>query len=796
MRTMYQGKLQVRQFSNSNVARSEAGAGETPKVAVPKSEAQKEAIARQARQTFGETLPKDFLTPEEYSIYHRLYGPPTHETRPEDVTLLQTLEDDPADDDFLEEPHESDLENSEIPPDDYKEEGYQGSGEIYSADQGESKVEPEDRPGRIYNADQNESEIEPEEAQYSEEIEGSATEEVSSPVNGETDVDFKARMMLYRDMVTAFKATAPVKTDLEDEAKITEEEEEEEEEKYVLDEEDSQDHDEDRDLDDSGDSDSVYQNSDSIRTHPLTAAGRFDTVPAALQIPKNTVIKPITALLASASNKHLTEVALKTFGGPLLPNSTATPTGKGHLQQQPIALLASTFRMGEMEANAYLAAITPGVYASVMSALVEIRKRIGPEWITDLLRRRSGPRILDVGGAGAGALAWRELLHAEWELLHPNGVPDHKPLPVGRTTVVIGSEPLRNRMSQLLDNTTFLPRLPEYSPTLDHPSAENQATNPKKQYDIIITTHSLWRLKEDYMRKNLVQQLWSLLNPKGGVLLIIEKGLPKGFEYVASAREMLLKHHISSPDSALAENRVEEPFQPRFGEKETGMIIAPCTNHLKCPMYLTHGQNSGRKDYCHFSQRYIRPHFLQRILGVKDRNHEDIRFSYVAVQRGKDQRETHGILQGKPATDAAFRGYEAEEPPDTKPSSELSQPAQSPGSNFHTLSLPRAILPPLKRRGHVILDLCTPGGQVERWTVPKSFSKQGYRDARKSQWGDLWALGAKIRIPRNIRLGTKIQKAKGKSEDGLQVSGPKAKSGKRTKKGRKMNLIETSKDDS
>lgn len=63
------------------------------------------------------------------------------------------------------------------------------------------------------------------------------------------------------------------------------------------------------------------------------------------------------------------------------------------------------------------------------------------------------------------------------------------------------------------------------------------------------------------------------------------------------------------------------------------------------------------------------------------------------------------------------------------------------------------MLPALKRRGHIILDVCTPAGTLERWTVPRSFSKQAYRDARKVRWGDLWALGAKTRIPRNVRLG-------------------------------------------
>ena len=83
----------------------------------------------------------------------------------------------------------------------------------------------------------------------------------------------------------------------------------------------------------------------------------------------------------------------------------------------------------------------------------------------------------------------------------------------------------------------------------------------------------------------------------------------------------------------------------------------------------------------------------------------------------------------------AFAGYENEE-------------IKTPNA----LELPRSILPPLKRKGHVIVDLCTPSGTLERWTVPRSFSKAAFRDARKSSWGDLWALGAKTRVPRTPKI--------------------------------------------
>lgn len=52
-------------------------------------------------------------------------------------------------------------------------------------------------------------------------------------------------------------------------------------------------------------------------------------------------------------------------------------------------------------------------------------------------------------------------------------------------------------------------------------------------------------------------------------------------------------------------------------------------------------------------------------------------------------------------------------------------------------------------------DLCTPSGTLECWTVSKSFSTQGDCDARKIKWDDLWVLGAKVSVLRELRLGRK-----------------------------------------
>ena len=726
--------FQPRSFSSSPTIRATVEQNEAHESNVARTPAQMDSIVRRARETFGETLPKDFLSPEEYIVYERLYGPPSATTLPEDVDLLRGLEE----------------EEDELPEDMLMRENAEGELEEV-----------------VYEED-------PLDEDYS-------TIEDTEPMPSETEAEFEARMAVFRDIATANASQAKNNEQSPqdvDPAEVSDDQLSSEEEVF-----------EDEDFDDikrEGE-DEFYQGGASTRTHPLTIAGRFSTSPTTIHIPKDTVVDPISTLLADASNKQLSEVAQKTFGGPRLPNSTATVV-RANLKQQPIALEASQSSMGEMEGNAYMAAIMPGAYATIMSTLVEIRRRLGSEWLRKLMKRRDGPRILDAGAGGAGVLAWREILRAEWELMHPDGVPPNKPAPYGKSTVVTGSSALRNRVSHLLDDTTFIPRLPDYDPSRDHPSLEHGNPQPRKQYDIILAPHTLWTLKEDYMRKNQVQNFWSLLDPKGGVLVLIEKGVPRGFELIAGARETLLKHHVASPGDEEMEAPIEAGAPNRFGSKEKGMIIAPCTNHGKCPMYITAGQSQGRKDYCHFSQRYLRPHYLQRILGSRDKNHEDILFSYVALQRGIDLREANNIMQGPAAVEAAFAGFENTEGADnTEGSLDIIDPKVAIVS---TLSLPRAILPPIKKHRHVILDLCTPAGKIERWTVPKSFSKQAYRDARKSKWGDLWALGAKTRVQRNIRVG--LNKGKTQRKDVLHAADepdhmddfdtPKKVSGKRSKK--------------
>jgi ribosomal protein RSM22 (predicted rRNA methylase) len=662
-----------------------AAGGEVPPPAIEQLNA--EVNVRQARQRFGDSLPRGYLSEAEYKVYRRLYGEPL---------FVETVEEllEPA------------AEGEEI----FEEEQEDGSIVLL-------------RKGPDGELEEIELIDELEDVESLEEVVEGEDPDAATMTPEEWEVHKEEKAQKYHDSVYEQSRLAHHEAeDLEDMEEV--------------------------------------EDDDFMRAHPLTLAGRFKPSPSTVFLPKETLVDPTALLLTRANHKHLAETSNRIFGGQGLPLSASTPPARLGRGQKAIPLDPSQADMGNIEADAYMASVQPGTYASVMSVLVEVRRRLGSPWMEHILEKKGGT-ILDAGSGGVGVLAWHEILQAEWQRLHEqSGNTSQDAAPLGKATVLTASDTLRHRASRLLDNTTFIPRLPDNVPKEEDVNEQQ----PRKVYDIIIAPHTLWSIRQEYLRKEQVQKYWSLLNPKGGVLILLEKGLPRGFEVIAAARELLLNKHISSPDSPHIETPLQEQVSKpdedtRFTAKETGMIIAPCTNHSACPMYASPGISSGRKDFCFFSQRYIRPPYLQRILNAKDKNHEDVQFSYLAVQRGRDQRLPEhdligkGFAQTNDTTDAAFAGHEWKNiSQSTTDAEKIDADLQTP-EDVNPLALPRLILPALKRRGHIILDVCTPAGTLERWTVPRSFSKQAFRDARKVRWGDLWALGAKTRIPRNVRLG-------------------------------------------
>lgn len=651
----------------------------------PRTDHEIEKYVRGIKREYGDNLPEGLLSHEEFTVYQRYFGAPAR---------------------YLKEGEVADPEEDKRP-----------------------NVTLEDITGKEIFTERRISFI----TELEEELEEEPEE---YEVDYERELPVKPYKRLPRDIKLAYKQMKrdayETELDEQDGPENSRREENEEVEEQDEDEEDV------HDLSDDGEP-------SYLRVHPLTRIGRYTPYPSSVEPPK-TLTSFTSNFLMNVRYKHLEDAIIRIYGDRKLTKSPiSATTRKNKCTDFPIH--PSNPNMTEMEVNIHFATVMPGLYAQAVSTLSELRRRLGRSWALNEVTR-----ILDVGTGGAGVVAWQRIVDAEESANGPSSdltysSPGIADIEQGegesrvKATVITASPALRYRSAQLLENTTFLPRLPDTNPKLTSPGQtdSNQTLQPRKLYDLIIASNTILPICEDYKRKYHLENLWSLLNPHGGVLLLIEKGNPLGFEAIAGARSHLLEYNIASPGSETRPPR--GPMDTETEPKEVGQIIAPCTNHMECPMFKNGPGLLARKDWCRFAQRYIRPEYLQRVMWATHSNHEDTTFSYLAVRRGKDNRLPEGATPITPQ----LKDFDTSKKPVTSLHSE-----ESLRSYFH--SLPRVILSPLKKKGHVVIDVCTSHGNIERWTVPKSFGKIEYRDARKAQWGDLWALGAKTKVLRNIKV--------------------------------------------
>jgi len=653
-----------------------------------RTEREIEIYVRGVQKKHGKNLPEGLLSEEEYTVYERYFGTPARLSKEGEGAHLE------------EEPIVEKGEEIKI---------YNAAGEIIQTVSRSELRESRD-----------------------EEVEEMEGENVGVAfAEGLNEADAKAYAQISKDIERAYRQVArdTKKAQEEDDLEYPPEEEEDPEEDGKGEETE--------DLPD----DAIRGESYYVKIHPLSRMGRFATFPFTIEPPK-ILTETTKKMLAPVPNVHLDVIAHRAFNDPQLSTSPIN-TEKKKNKSAKFPIHPDDHRMSDMEANVHFATVMPGLHAQALSALTELRRRLGRDWALHEVNR-----ILDVGTGGAGVLAWQGIVDAEESANGPASPRD----PVAqeseegdsiKATVVTAADAIRRRSAKMLDNTTFLPRLPDANPTITAPGLDqsNQIQQPRKFYDLIIATNTLLPIREDYKRKYHVENLWSLLKPTGGVLLLIEKGNFLGFEAIAGARAHMLKYNISSPGSETRPQDLNVGVPMPLKSKEVGQIIAPCTNHEECPMFLGGPGLPGRKDFCRFQQRYTRPSYMQRVMRATGRDHEDAEYSFVAVRRGKDARLPPGHRQIRPT----LQDFDTTKDPPTSPYSEEALRAY-----YHTL--PRIILDPLKKRGHVIMDVCTSEGKFERWTVPKSFGNVAFKDARKSGWGDLWALGSKTRIPRVLKV--------------------------------------------
>ena len=283
------------------------------------------------------------------------------------------------------------------------------------------------------------------------------------------------------------------------------------------------------------------------KLHPHTAYGRtgFGTV----SIPEH-ITSPLKKLVASQHSSSLKMAAERLHALYTIPN----PNEKGKRKDIPRDALSvprhlAVENFSPIERVAYVSAFTPQIYTSVYTILAELARRL-PQ--TSFRPKR----ILEVGpGPGTGVLAWRKI--------HENDID-----PVDEYTVVT---PLADIAKTLLkkDETEILPVI-KVRKLLPSPMDKDG-----NNFDVVICTYGISDISASSRalqaaHDDLVRDLWERVSPHGGVLVLLERGTPGGFDIIGRARDVVLRTikdepiTIEDPKEKMIRRKLEVLFDRMF----------------------------------------------------------------------------------------------------------------------------------------------------------------------------------------------------------------------------------------
>ena len=176
---------------------------------------------------------------------------------------------------------------------------------------------------------------------------------------------------------------------------------------------------------------------------------------------------------------------------------------------------------------------------------------------------------------------------------------------------------------------------------------------------------------------NVLQKAWSATKK---IIVIISPGTPVFFTQLLKIRQWLIN--------------------------QNARLLAPCPGflgHFECPLEKERMIEGGQDaDWCHFSARIFRTTAHKHAKNGQ-LSYEDEKFSYLIAERTTVEQEEHEKYKDNQLT-------------------------------------ARLIRPPLLRKGHVVLDACTPQG-LKRHIISKR-RKNLYKEAQDLKWGDSFSPSA------------------------------------------------------
>ncbi|XRB02338.1 hypothetical protein NFJ02_14g16920 [Pycnococcus provasolii] len=136
---------------------------------------------------------------------------------------------------------------------------------------------------------------------------------------------------------------------------------------------------------------------------------------------------------------------------------------------------------------------------------------------------------------------------------------------------------VRARLNDEFDQFEY-PTGVSFIPTLPPPSRMRRTTAP---FELAVASYSLGELEDDYERDRVVRQLAGMLCPeRGGYLVVVEPGTPRGSAVVRRARRVALDHisslttKLESLDDGSGELVAIRAEQLGLGKKSTSNLIA------------------------------------------------------------------------------------------------------------------------------------------------------------------------------------------------------------------------------
>ncbi|PIL31515.1 hypothetical protein GSI_06217 [Ganoderma sinense ZZ0214-1] len=358
------------------------------------------------------------------------------------------------------------------------------------------------------------------------------------------------------------------------------------------------------------------------------------------------------------------------------------------------------------DATAFATVALPSHYSAIYAVFEQLKQRLGPDWQVD--------HIMDWGAAtGSGLWASGHAFQRPSDMGGRSSL-DTEDVQISHTSLgsYLGIDK-REGLARIGKRLVRDVDLGGISVVWQKSFHEDNAVDSVDGSNLVaLSAFLLSSLPTHVDRKVLVKEMWE----SGAEVIVL---IDHDFENIAVAREQLLK---------LGRKELEDPTLSDHALRGSH-VVAPCPHDGACPLY----HPGYGKLQCSFSQRMERPEFVRKTKHSGS-GHENMDYSYVVVRRGP--RPAHNIDKVGRIGGVGLREF-AKRTEDSTPIAHLfldvdhQKLADGEQASSHepklseaaeddyglisaeitsalrqeAYSWPRLVFPPIKRSGHIILDV-------------------------------------------------------------------------------------------